>query len=188
MKETADHGYPYPECNPPYVKDLGDLPAQLKLLGDAVDADITAVNAAATAVLNPPAAVLSLTGTETLGPSAFLKFNNLTTVVINTGGIADAVNSRFVIPSPGLYFVSGWCLTSAAPNGVHRLGFRLNGTVFRAETIQPSAAAGNAARNNSVSLVQATTGDIVDMVQYQPGAGNVTYQSAQIGIYRMLAT
>lgn len=188
MKETADHGYPYPECNPPYVKDAADLPAQLKALALAFDADIDAINDAASLFLNPPAGLLTLTGTETLGPTAFLKFNNLTTVAANIQGIADGTNSRFVIPSAGLYYVTGTASSTSAPNGVHRLGFRLNGAVFRAETIQPNVAAATQIRNNSVSVITCAVGDVVDMVQYQPGAGNVTYQTAQFGIYRMVAT
>ncbi len=188
MKATADHGYPYPECNPPYVEDLADLPAQLKLFAEAVDDDVTDINTQANALLNPPAAILSLTGTETLGPSAFFKFNNLTTVVSNIGGVADGTNSRFVLPSAGIWFVTGTCLSSAVPNGTHRLGFRQNGVLFRAETIQPNAAGGDPGRNNSVSGFAGKTGDVIDMVQYQPGAGNITYQSAQFAIYRMVAT
>ena len=42
MDETS-RGYPYPECDPPLTKDVSDLPAQLKALADAVDADMTAV-------------------------------------------------------------------------------------------------------------------------------------------------
>jgi len=188
MKATADHGYPYPECDPPYVKDKADLPAQLKALAELVDDDITSINAQATAELNPPLGLLSLTAAEALGPSAFFKFTQLTTILANIGGICDATNAQFVIPSAGLYWITGTAASTAAPNGVHRLGFRLNGSVFRAETIQPNAAAGTQIRNNSVTPVFCSPGDIVDMVQYQPGAGNVTYQTAQFGIYRMVAT
>lgn len=188
MDVTADHGYPYPQCDPPFVKDIADLPAQLKALAEAVDDDIAAINTSANSYLNPPAGLLSLTAAESLGPSAFLKFNNLTTVVLNTGSITDAANSRFVIPSAGLYFATGTCASTGAPTGVHRLGFRLDGVVFRAENIRPNAADGNAMRSNAVSVFQASAGQVLDMVQYQPGAGNVTYQTARFGVYRMLAT
>ena len=188
MKATADHGYLYPECNPPFVKDTGDLPFDLKQLAEAVDDDVTAINAAAAVALNPPAGLLTLTAAEALGPGVFLKFNNLTTVATNVGAIADGPNARFIAPTAGLYFVTGTATTSSAPTGVLKLGFRINGALFRAESILPNTAAGNAAAINSVSMTIAKAGDVLDMVQFQPGAGNVTYQSAAFGIYRMVAT
>lgn len=187
MKQTANYDYPYPECNPPFVKDVADLPAQLKAFAELVDDDLTAINTAASgSALNPPAALLTLTAPEVIGAGALGKFNNLTTVVTNIGSLADGPNAQMRAPTAGLYYITGSCASTSAPNGVHRLGFRQNGNLFRAENIFPNAAAGNAIANNTVSLAICQAGDTIDLVEYQPGPGTVTYQSASLGMFRLI--
>jgi hypothetical protein len=60
VKATETYGFPYPECDPPLVKDSSQI-AQVRQLAEAVDTEVQRiVDTAENALTAPPAARLSL--------------------------------------------------------------------------------------------------------------------------------
>ena len=59
MDQTINYGFPYPECDPPLVKDASDI-IQLKDLADAVDTEVqTLYDSASQLLVRPDAARMS---------------------------------------------------------------------------------------------------------------------------------
>lgn len=160
MKETANQGYPYPECDPPFVKDAGDLPLQLKALAEAVDDDVTALQAQAAGALNPPSASLSA------NPSTYDPLTNrfiLNTVNYDNAAMASAVTSGMTAPSDGLYYITAVRLYSQSAAAGTQLAIQVNGAIVETSSINPSAAA--VATQNTVTSVQfLAAGDLVTLI------------------------
>lgn len=141
MKQTATRNYPYPECNPPFVKDAADLPLQLKNFAELVDDDVTAAQAAALDALNPPSASISANPT-TLNANSRHIYNTIDWDN-GTPTIADTVNSGLRINSAGLYHICAFRLyTNSAVVGA-QLSIVLNGAIVDTVSIAPGAAAVN---------------------------------------------
>lgn len=61
MDETINFGFPYPECEPPLVKDASDI-IQLKNLADAVDAEVQEIfDLASQQLIHPDSCRMAMT-------------------------------------------------------------------------------------------------------------------------------
>lgn len=183
MDQTANRGYPYPQCNPPLVKDIADLPLQLKRLATAINTDLSTASATATASLNPPGVDLIRTTNQVLTPGQNV---NVDTNRFSTGGvIVDLVNGAFTCPSGGAGL---WLLTGAVsapavagtPTVFHNLTMRVGSLNLRTSSVNPNAAAGNAIDNvvHAWAIMQA--GDVASMTQNFGTAASVTYNFAHL--------
>lgn len=127
MKETECLGLPYPECQPPLVKDASDI-AQFRDLAEAVDAEVQELDDALTATLfEPPAVKMSggqnIAGTDIIHSPAVVVFDN--------AGMADTTLDRIVIPEDGWYMIGGWVRRDAGPTVTNlRVEPLLNGDPF----------------------------------------------------------
>lgn len=182
MDETDDRGYPYPQCDPPFVKDTADLPEQLKQLALAFDADVTALAVATGDALNPPGGVIGSTVAQ--APAADAAFSYTSLVFQNSPGMADYPSGRLTAPSAGLYVVVGSCAAAASNNGsAHSLTLLVNGAVVRSAIIRNGAAAGEQLYNSVIHYVVLAAGDVVTMIQSNSVA--ITYQFVRFGMVRM---
>lgn len=118
MQTTDNRGYPYPECNPPLVKDASDI-EQMRDLALAIDTDIGTLDARLADFLEKPdAARMTLSSTvvvpSTTGDFTFtLSYN--TTDYDNTGVISDTAIGGLRLRESGLYlFTSAVRLTHAS--------------------------------------------------------------------------
>jgi hypothetical protein len=180
VKSTANRGYPYPECNPPLVKDAADLPAQLKALATAVDADLSAVQTAATASLNPPGVDLQRTTAQVLIPGQLV---NVDTTRFATGGVAiDLVAGAFTVPTGGggLWLLTAAVSAASGPTVFHNLSIRVNGIVARTSSLNPNAVGGDPIDNAAHVYVILQAGDTVSMTQNFTGAASISYSFAHL--------
>lgn len=163
MNLTDDRGYPYPQCDPPLVKDALDLPGQLKALADAIEADLVDVDAAIDEVRSGPAAELSwTTGSQSLIDGAEFAFQSTT---FDQHGMADLPGNQLVTPTYGLYVIVGYAAAPAfAADSYCSLGIRIDHANTRRQTVRPTVA-GTAARMNVVYYRVLAAGQTIQMYQ-----------------------
>lgn len=181
MKETPNRGYPYPECDPPYVKDTADLPYDLKILATAMDTDFTTINTAALGVLNPPATSMSA------NPSTLDTFNGrlvVNTVDFDNASQASIPASGIFAKTDGLYHIIAKRSYSQSASAGTQVAIKVNGSIVDLVSISPVAAASTIAMTcESVQILNA--GDYVTAFAVE--ANNVADGSAQLQMHRILA-
>lgn len=103
MDQTADRGYPYPECDPPLTKDASDI-AHLFNLAQAVAEDVQGIYDRSDDVLvRPDAARRLVTGTIT-DQNAFPAFTT-TTFDSTSGAMTGGAHGGIELVEPGWYMV-----------------------------------------------------------------------------------
>lgn len=106
---TPNRGYPFPECDPPLVKDASDI-SQLRDLAEAIDADATAVETRIEEYLEKPDAIrLSWAGNVT--GTGFIQAFTVpydTITYDNTPGSTDLTASAVVVRERGLYLCTSY--------------------------------------------------------------------------------
>lgn len=103
MDTTECLGLPYPECNPPLVKDASDI-EQFRDLAEATDAAVQAYDDELTETLTAPPSAAMTGGVNIAGSEA----NQFYSVIeFDTGGIADTVGDGFLIQEDGWYMTGG---------------------------------------------------------------------------------
>lgn len=183
MNETPERGYPFPECDPPFVKDAADLPANLKALALAVDADVTALSAEATRALNPRCATTTGT-TGAIATGAVLQMNAID--FDNTGGtLPNTAADRWDITDAGLWLFITQCqgTVTAGTIGAHTLQVMVNGIVRDSNTIA-SLSAGTIAFNVLVSYLVCQVGDRVTFNTIFPGGSTMTYTQSRFSAFQ----
>lgn len=183
MKMTANRGYPYPECNPPFVKDQANLPLQLHDLAEAIDTDLDVAQAAALAALNPPGADMVNTGAQVLVPGQQVAMG---TTRFDNDSIADLANSRYVINHAGLYLITGSVNSTVSPTVFSNLSLIVSNSILVTESIDPNSAGGNPLESCVTGVAILGAGDTVTMSQNFTGAASITYQFAHLSIVRVV--
>lgn len=103
MDTTDCLGLPYPQCDPPLVKDASDI-EQFRDLAEATDTAVQAYADQLTETLtSPPSA--AMTGGVNIAGSEANQFYSV--VVWDTGGMADTVGQGFRIQEDGWYMLGG---------------------------------------------------------------------------------
>jgi hypothetical protein len=100
MDTTDCLGLPFPECEPPLVKDASDI-IQFKALADATDAAVQAYSDSLTSNLISPPMVLMQGSLNSAGQDVVQFFNG--TVAFDTAAMADTINDMIRIPENGWY-------------------------------------------------------------------------------------
>lgn len=184
MKETENFGYIYPECNPPYVKDLADLPGQLKVLATQINDDVTALQADIVAAAAMPAAIINRTVNQVLVAGDSFLFDN---TLFDNDGMADLGFDRFIIQTAGLYLITGSCTAGSVPTVFHNLTLSVSGSTIRTNSINPNLLGGDPLENNVTMPIQLSPGNTVTMSQNFTGAANITYSRVTLGIAMLVA-
>lgn len=113
MDETS-RGYPYPECDPPETKDVSNLPAQLKSLAEAVDADMTALEAEANTTLITPQRARIIESAPSAPWASQLVTPNYDAAEFASPGMFDGANNGIRIQSTGWYYLGTFCIVLIA--------------------------------------------------------------------------
>lgn len=178
MKTTPNYRIPYPECNPPLVKDLADSPRNL--LAIASDADSLLEQLAFDVGFDTevvPEADIRSTGTQTLASD-----QNFSLPDIFSGVDTDlSAPSRIGIRYAGMYLITATCEATTGAFTLHRMTLDVNGLPVRSSVIRPGA---GGIRNNVIQPQGLNVGDIVTV--RQRGSTPVTYSSARLCLVRML--
>jgi len=128
MKTTDCLGLPYPECQPPLVKDLSDI-GQFYDLAIAVDTAVEELADRVVERLRSPDYVVMTGAVTTTGNDTIMPY---TTSVSDNAGMADTAAGGIVIQEDGEYLLGGWvdadALLSASSMGL-RIEPLVNGEV-----------------------------------------------------------
>lgn len=179
MKQTPNFGYIYPECDPPYVKDLADLPGQLKVLATQINDDVTSLQADIVAAAAMPAAVMNRTTNQVLVPGDSFLFDNS---LFDNNAMVDLGFDRFVIQTGGLYLITGSCTAGSVPTVFHNLTLSVSGSAVRTNSINPNLVGGDPLENNVTMVIMLSPGNTVTMSQNFTGAASITYTRVTLGI------
>lgn len=110
MDITPERGYPYPECEPPLVKDSSDI-AQLRDLAVAVDEDMQGLYDLASDLIVHPDACRMFSSVFEASTSQALTipfFNSFSFDNTAGGAMSDTANGVIQILEPGRYIVGSW--------------------------------------------------------------------------------
>lgn len=125
MDQTPIYGFPYPECDPPLVKDASDI-AQVRDLAEAIDAAVEALNLKANDELLVPdicrVNMGAATATTDQELTAFTDNLNFQTA---GSGMADAANGGIRIQEQGWYIVGAYTEVSATAPAATQLALRM---------------------------------------------------------------
>lgn len=110
MKATDPYLFPYPECNPPLVKDSSDI-IQMRSLARAIDTRVGALfTEADDEFITPDACRIVRTTSQTYANGERITFPTLQ--FDNTPGAVMATTAGIVIRQSGFYFATGYVASS----------------------------------------------------------------------------
>lgn len=128
MGQTPNYAIPYPECDPPLLKDASDI-ADMRDLAVAADTALAGVYELAEELVFSPDAV-RLSTAASVGPVTgqnVTPFYN-TTSFVNGSGMNDISNGVVRIVEPGRYWVGAYAALTAATISQPRIRFTFDGT------------------------------------------------------------
>lgn len=127
MDSTLNRGYPYPECDPPLIKDASDI-AHLRDLAVAVDTDVQAVyDRTADVIARPDAARMAMTATIASTENTVFPFFNARTFDSTGTSLTPTAEGLIRLVEPGWYQIGGWVQLVSAPFLGARIRFVQNG-------------------------------------------------------------
>jgi len=149
MKRTPVREYPYPECEPPLVKDASDI-IQIRDLALAIDADVENLTVESLPLVYPAASKMRMFGFATAAPEFTVLYG--TNSWQTRSGMNDLTLGAIVIPETGFYQVHIWAASNSATSSDIRTKLVVNG-------IDRGAWGGYSAAVTGVAL-QSTTHDV----------------------------
>ena len=120
MNKTDNYGFPYPECDPPLVKDASQI-AQFKALAMAVDAEVQRVDALADDQLtHPPSAraTIAVVPVVTTDNLAVPLFDTTVFASVSWGGSPITTENGLHVYKAGWYLAGCHALVSSATAAV----------------------------------------------------------------------
>jgi len=126
MDTTDCLGLPYPECDPPLVKDASDI-EQFRDLAVATDTAVQALADSISETLLNPDAVCMVGGVNTAGQDVVHFYSG--TPKFDNAGMADTIADGIRIQEDGWYMIGGW-VQMLASGAFLRVEPLLNGDVF----------------------------------------------------------
>lgn len=177
MDETS-RGYPYPQCEPPLVKDASFI-AQMQALAEAIDADVTAVEAEANATLIMPLAARIIEAAPSAPSTSQIVTPNYDTTEFASPGMDDLSNNGIRITSSGWYLLGTFCivLIAAAVEINARTRFIKNGQPLTSTGDQARLASATAEDPYLSTVVFLDAGDLIRTQILNSGASAFTTQS-----------
>lgn len=129
MDTTDCLGLPYPQCDPPLVKDASDI-EQFRDLAEAVDAAVQALDDSITDTLLSPDAVIMTGGVTVAGADVTHFYSGIS--LYDNAGMANATLDLIEFQQDGWYMIGGWVRATGAASTI--IGLRieplLNGDFF----------------------------------------------------------
>lgn len=127
MDQTPNRGYPFPECEPPLVKDASDI-IQFRGLAEAVNDDVQAEYDRSDDVLIRPDGVrMSMSAFVAVTAASEIPFYDTMTFDTTGGSMATTLLGVITIVQPGWYMVGTWVDATAAVFQGLRCRFIQNG-------------------------------------------------------------
>lgn len=181
MKTTETYGFPYPECDPPLVKDASQI-SHMAILANRIDAEVQRVDTLAEkSVTNPAAARLRInpavntTAVQVMptfvGGSVVFNNANWTAPVVQSGGLR--------VPEDAWFLVGCHAETTSAVSMQVNVRLTLNGSPASSWSNPGFLYAGTSHLTALAAVpLQLTTGNILNMeIKHSAAAGTAwTYR------------
>lgn len=128
MDQTATYGFPYPECDPPLVKDAADI-AQMRDLAEAIDTAVQGVyDTAHDTLIRPDSARMSADTVTSTSAQMTTVYNNFQ---FNTrAGLADTAAGVLRIQESGWYLCGHFATSTSVGTEQLSIRFLKNGSFF----------------------------------------------------------
>lgn len=177
MDSTYPYGFPYPECEPPLVKDREDI-AHLRDLALAVDAEVERVDdLAVSALIQPEAGWMQRSTNAPFESGDYITFESVFFTNRPPGVFVNLADSSFVV-SPGergVYYVTS-SITMGVAGNRPQLQITVNGVV---KVAGPHGFPANASTTETSAemMIRLEEGDAVKfkILHNDPGALTVNY-------------
>lgn len=193
MDQTPIYGFPYPQCEPPLVKDASDI-SQMRDLALAIDAAVEALNQKANdELIVPDAARMLMSAAVATSEQEVTPFFDAFSFQTAGSGMVDTVNGGIRIQEQGWYLVGGYTEVSSTTPAATQLALRTavvrNGTV--ASNFQDSGRiiTGDFQYSATNETLLLSVGDLMQL-RHRSGAGagiSWTYRT-RIWALQLLAT
>lgn len=193
MKATENYGFPYPECDPPLVKDSSQI-AQVSTLAFAIDDEMTRiVNLVEDGLTKPAALRLRIAAsTPTTDTQLMPVFTNTDILFQNTNGsIAFTVQDGSIrVNEAAWYFVGAHADTNSATAMQVNVRLTLNGSAVSAWGNPGSPYAGAFQLPAlSAAPLRLNADDVLNMeLKHNAAAGTAWNYRPHLWIVRLLAT
>lgn len=190
MNQTDCLGLPYPECNPPLIKDASDI-IQFKALADATDAAVqTYADQVSADLLDPPSA--RQTGFTMSGAGQdFVQSYTTTVLWADPVSMGDLVAGGIRIPENGWYMVGGHLTITLTPQTAinTRIEPLVNGDpVSSRQGPSYSSGVGSAEELNWTDVLFLNAGDVLSTMTHHNGsAATVIAYQGDIWALQVLA-
>lgn len=129
MDVTDNYQFPFPQCNPPLIKDASDI-GQVRDLAVAVNTEAAQLEAEFLAdLIRPDACRMSGANIVTTATEVQPFFGSATFDNTVGGAMTDTTNGNIVILRTGWYVIGGWWNVLTLVDIQPRLSFTVNGVM-----------------------------------------------------------
>lgn len=193
MDQTPVYGFPYPECDPPLVKDASDI-IQLANLANAVDAAVEALNLQANdELLVPDVCRMNMSAAAVTTDQELTPLNDQLNWQTAGSGMADPTNGGIRIQEQGWYIVGGYTEVSATVPAATQLQLRMsvvrNGAVASNYHDSGRIISGDFQYGYVSEILNLSVGDLMQVrLRHGAGAGIQWTYRTRIWAVQILAT
>jgi len=181
MNLTDNRGYPYPQCEPPLIKDESNAPLQTRLLAEAMDADFDTVNVLIRETYELPTTILRISAATSIASGTPIPFN--VAEYDNNGW----VTSPTITPdTAGIFLLTGFAHSVLLTN-VQSLALRFtaNGDSFHLQGTSPPVT--NFGRMTASSVtVRNEAGTAFGMIPYYSGTDPSNFDNCWFSVTRLV--
>lgn len=179
MDQTPIYGFPYPECDPPLVKDASDI-AQLANLALAFDATIEDINIQINdQLLVPDICRMFMSAAVATGDAELTAFMDTLSFQTAGSGMSDAANGGIRIQEQGWYIVGTYTEVSVTAPAATQLALRQaivrNGAVASNFSDSGRIVSGDFQYGYTSEVLNLSAGDLIQPRLRHGAGGGITW-------------
>jgi len=180
MNLTDNRLYPYPECDPPLVKDEANAPVQTRALAEAIDTDLDTVSVQIREAFQLPTHILRITSATTIASGSEVPFD---TVEYDNRGWATL--PTITVGTAGIYLVTGFAHSVTLTNVQSlALQFLINGNPFYLQGTSPPAT--SFGRMTASGTLHRSAGDTIGLRVLYSGTDPSDFDNCWLSVTRMV--
>lgn len=180
MDLTENRLYPFPQCQPPLIKDEANAPVQTRALAEAIDADLDTVSVQIREAFQLPTTILRITAATSIPTATVVPFN-----VVEYDNQGWATDSTITVPTAGVYLVTGFVHSVLLSNvqGL-QIQFRINSTLAYLQGTSPPVT--DFGRMTASGVLLLSAGDVVGLRIHYSGTDPSDFDNAWFSVTRMV--
>jgi hypothetical protein len=180
MDLTPNRNYPFPQCDPPLVKDAANAPVQTRALAEAMDADFTTIDTLIESTYQLPTTILRISAATSIASGDDVPFD-----VVEYDPQGWATGDTVAAP-PGLWLVTGFAGSVAGVN-VQSLAVQFTGDgsgFFLQGTSPPASGFG---RMTASGVTNRVSGAALGMRVFYSGTSPSNFDNCWLSATRLVA-